>query len=59
VLLKFRTMTDAYADGKLKPDFERMTRLGRLLRKARLDLAAALERPAWRHVDRGREDAAD
>jgi len=37
-ILKFRTMTDARdADGKLLPDAERLTRLGRFLRAASLD----------------------
>jgi lipopolysaccharide/colanic/teichoic acid biosynthesis glycosyltransferase len=37
-VLKFRTMTDARdADGNLKPDIERLTRLGRFLRKSSLD----------------------
>lgn len=38
ILLKFRTMTDARdADGKLKPDAERMPLVGRLVRAASLD----------------------
>jgi sugar transferase EpsL len=37
-LLKFRTMTDARdADGHLLPDAERLTRLGRFLRRTSLD----------------------
>jgi sugar transferase EpsL len=37
-LIKFRTMTDARdADGKLKPDADRMPRIGRLLRRTSLD----------------------
>lgn len=37
-LLKFRTMTDARdANGKLLPDEQRVTRFGRLLRRASLD----------------------
>ena len=37
-IYKFRTMTDARdADGKLLPDAERLTRLGRFLRAASLD----------------------
>ncbi|MFA4915068.1 MAG: sugar transferase [Syntrophales bacterium] len=37
-LLKFRTMTDSHdANGALLPDGERLTRLGRFLRKASLD----------------------
>jgi lipopolysaccharide/colanic/teichoic acid biosynthesis glycosyltransferase len=37
-LLKFRTMTDARdADGNLLPDSERLTRLGRFLRKTSMD----------------------
>src|SRR4051812_2821259 len=37
-VFKFRTMTDAREhDGKLKPDIERMTPLGRFLRKTSLD----------------------
>jgi sugar transferase EpsL len=37
-LVKFRTMTDARdADGHLRPDAERMTRLGRFLRRTSLD----------------------
>ena len=37
-VLKFRTMTGARdADGKLKPDGERMTPVGRFLRKSSLD----------------------
>jgi sugar transferase EpsL len=38
ILIKFRTMTDARdADGKLKPDAERMPPMGRLLRLTSLD----------------------
>lgn len=38
IVLKFRTMTGACdADGKLKPDDERMTPVGRFLRKSSLD----------------------
>ena len=38
VLLKFRTMTDAKEhDGKPKPDIERMSIIGRFLRKTSLD----------------------
>jgi sugar transferase EpsL len=38
ILIKFRTMTNARnADGELKPDAERMTRLGRFLRRTSLD----------------------
>ena len=38
VMLKFRTMTNkTSADGKLLPDSERMTRLGRFLRSTSLD----------------------
>lgn len=37
-LVKFRSMTDARAaDGRLKPDAERLTPLGRLLRRTSLD----------------------
>ncbi len=37
-LYKFRTMRDAYyLDGTPRPDVERLTRLGRLLRRASLD----------------------
>ena len=37
-LMKFRTMTDARdADGRLKPDVERLTLAGRFLRKTSLD----------------------
>jgi sugar transferase EpsL len=37
-VFKFRTMTDACGnDGKLKPDIERMTPIGRFLRKTSLD----------------------
>jgi len=37
-LIKFRTMTDARdADGKLKPDADRMPRMGRFLRRTSLD----------------------
>ncbi|HEX6418411.1 MAG TPA: sugar transferase [Acidimicrobiales bacterium] len=37
-LVKFRTMTDARdADGHLRPDVERLTRLGRFLRRTSLD----------------------
>ena len=37
-LCKFRTMTDAWAtDGGLLPDAQRLTRLGRFLRKSSLD----------------------
>jgi lipopolysaccharide/colanic/teichoic acid biosynthesis glycosyltransferase len=37
-LLKFKSMTDAKdANGNLKPDAERLTRFGRLLRKSSLD----------------------
>src|SRR5437870_11531171 len=37
-VVKFRTMTnDCDANGKLKPDAERLSRLGRLLRKTSLD----------------------
>lgn len=37
-LLKFRTMTDARdAEGNLRPDGERLTRLGRFLRRTSLD----------------------
>jgi lipopolysaccharide/colanic/teichoic acid biosynthesis glycosyltransferase/glycosyltransferase involved in cell wall biosynthesis len=47
--LKFRTMTDARdADGRLLPDEERLTRLGRSLRSASLD-----ELPELIHVIRG------
>ena len=38
ILVKFRTMTDARnADGKLKPDLERMPPIGRFLRMTSLD----------------------
>jgi sugar transferase EpsL len=38
ILIKFRTMTDARdADGKLRPDAERMPPMGRLLRLTSLD----------------------
>lgn len=38
VRLKFRTMTDARdGDGNLLPDGERLTRLGRFLRKTSMD----------------------
>jgi sugar transferase EpsL len=38
ILIKFRTMTDARdADGKLKPDADRMPRMGRFLRRTSLD----------------------
>ena len=38
VLYKFRTMREAYdADGTPRPDAERLTRLGRLLRRTSLD----------------------
>lgn len=37
-MVKFRTMTDALdADGQLRPDGERLTRFGRLLRASSLD----------------------
>lgn len=37
-MVKFRTMTDArHPDGTLKPDAERLTRFGRLLRSTSLD----------------------
>ena len=37
-LIKFRTMTNATGqDGKLLPDYERLTRFGRLLRNSSLD----------------------
>src|SRR3546814_965104 len=37
-LVKFRTMTDARdRDGRLLPDEERLTRLGRFLRRSRVD----------------------
>lgn len=37
-MMKFRTMTDALdADGQLRPDGERLTRFGRLLRASSLD----------------------
>ena len=38
LLLKFRTMSDTHsADGRLLPDADRLTRLGRLLRRTSLD----------------------
>ncbi|MBN1640890.1 MAG: sugar transferase, partial [Anaerolineae bacterium] len=48
-LIKFRTMTDARdADGKLRPDAERLTPLGRFLRSTSLD-----ELPELLNVIRG------
>ena len=48
-MLKFRTMTDACApDGTLRPDGERLTATGRLLRKTSLD-----ELPSLVNVVRG------
>src|ERR1700720_3643419 len=38
ILYKFQTMTDAHnAEGELLPDLERLTRLGRALRRTSLD----------------------
>jgi sugar transferase EpsL len=49
VLYKFRTMSDARAaDGRLLPDPERLTRLGRLLRRTSID-----ELPGLINVIRG------
>jgi len=48
-MLKFRSMTDAVTDtGHLKPDAERLTRFGKLLRKTSLD-----ELPELVNVARG------